>query len=225
MALPLADVLHLGEAVTAISWDPSASDGVGVTTRDRRVDADHVVVTCSFVAVRDVDFEPELPAVLRRAVDELDYGTVTKTAIQYAERRWARGYATTETLAQRVYEPTADQPGTAGVLMAYGGGDGGRTLGELDEAARIERIAGELGAMYGDLGRRLGGFSRAWANERRFGGSYSNYGPGQVTAFWDEIRAPHGNLWIAGEHAATWCGYLEGAVESGERVAAEIDQR
>jgi monoamine oxidase len=36
------------------------------------------------------------------------------------------------------------------------------------------------------------------------------------------LRRPHGRIWLAGEHVATWTGYLEGAVESGERVANEI---
>ncbi|MEZ5250683.1 MAG: FAD-dependent oxidoreductase [Ilumatobacteraceae bacterium] len=31
-----------------------------------------------------------------------------------------------------------------------------------------------------------------------------------------------GPLHLAGEHVATWTGYLEGAVESGERVAARL---
>ncbi|MGZ4725854.1 MAG: FAD-dependent oxidoreductase, partial [Ilumatobacteraceae bacterium] len=67
-----------------------------------------------------------------------------------------------------------------------------------------------------------GGFSRAWSSERWFGGSYAVYRPGQVTAFWDVLRRPHGRIWLSGEHVATWTGYLEGAVESGERVASEI---
>jgi monoamine oxidase len=43
-----------------------------------------------------------------------------------------------------------------------------------------------------------------------------------VTAFWRVLREPHGRVHLAGEHAATVCGYVEGAVESGRRVAGEI---
>ena len=64
---------------------------------------------------------------MQRAIDELGYGTVTKTAMQFADRRqWPAGYATTEGVSQRIYEPTVDQPVTPGVLMSYAGGDGGR---------------------------------------------------------------------------------------------------
>jgi monoamine oxidase len=67
-----------------------------------------------------------------------------------------------------------------------------------------------------------GGFSRAWSAEARYGGSYAVYRPGQVTAFWEVLRRPCGRIRLCGEHVATWTGYLEGAVESGERVATEI---
>ena len=68
----------------------------------------------------------------------------------------------------------------------------------------------------------IGSFSRAWSTEQRYGGSYAAYGPGQVTAFWNVLRQPCGPIRLAGEHVASWTGYLEGALESGESVAAAI---
>jgi monoamine oxidase len=66
------------------------------------------------------------------------------------------------------------------------------------------------------------GFSRAWHEQARYGGAYAVYHPGQVTRFWRTLRRPHGRLWLAGEHTATVTGYMEGAVESGQRVAAAV---
>ncbi len=180
------------------------------------------MLACSLVPLRSVQFAPELPVPLSRAIRELGYGTITKTALQFESRRWPEGYATTSLPAQRVYEPTVDQGGESGVLMAYAGGDGGRRLAVLDEPARIAAVADDLRAMYGLTEAPIGAFSRAWSNEPRFGGSYAAYGPGQVTAHWDVVRRPCGPIRLAGEAVATWTGYLEGAVESGERAAEEI---
>ena len=130
--------------------------------------------------------------------------------------------ATTSLASQRVYEPTADQGGESGVLMAYSGGDGGRRLAVLDETHRIATVGDDLHEMYGIAGAPIGAFSRAWSNEPRYGGSYAAYGPGQVSAHWQILRQPCGPIRLAGEHVASWTGYLEGAVESGERVAREI---
>jgi monoamine oxidase len=121
-----------------------------------------------------------------------------------------------------VYEPTIDQPGPTGIAMAYTGGDGGRRLAELDENRRVDSVAADLATMYPTIGAPLGGFSRAWSAEPRFGGSYAAYGPGTVTAHWQVLREPHGRLHLAGEHVATWTGYLEGAVESAATVADRI---
>ena len=162
------------------------------------------------------------PTFCERAIDELGYGTITKTAIQYAERQWPAGYATTEGRLAAVYEPTIDQPGRAGVLMAYAGGDGGRTLAEKPEPERMRADRATCREVHRIVAQATGGFSRAWSAEPRYGGSYAVYRPGQVTAFWEVLRRPHGRIWLAGEHIATWTGYLEGAVESGERVAGDI---
>jgi monoamine oxidase len=219
MAAEIAGVITTGEELLRVEHDDRA---VTVTTSRRRIEADHVVLACSLVPLRRIEFEPLLPPLLRRAIAELGYGTVTKTAVQFARRTWPAGYATTESVSQRIYEPTADQPGDAGVLMSYAGGDGGRALATRSEDQRLTAIEDDIRAVHGVTAASVGGFSRAWSAHPRYGGSYAVYGPGQVSEFWDVLRRPHGRVWLAGEHAATWTGYLEGAVESGECVADAI---
>lgn len=219
MASEVGDVIQCNERLTSIEHDFS---GAVVTTSRRMIVADAVVLACSLVAVQRVHFEPPLPAVLQRAIDQLGYGAVTKTAVQFAAREWPRGYATTDGVTQRIYEPTVDQPGSAGVLMSYAGGDGGRRLAQLDVDERVRLIEAEMRDIHGITATALAGVSAAWSAEPDFGGSYAVYRPGQVTAFWDVLRRPHGRIWLAGEHVATWTGYLEGAVERGESVAGAI---
>ena len=214
--------VRLGETVRRIQWD---DDGVQVHTDLGVHVGAQVVLACSLVPLRSVQFAPELPVPMSRAIRELGYGTITKTALQFTARTWPDGYATTSLPAQRVYEPTVDQrdeTSGSGVLMAYAGGDGGRRLAVLDEPARIAAVADDLRTMYDLSEAPIGAFSRAWSNEPRYGGSYAAYGPGQVTAHWDVLRRPCGPIRLAGEAVATWTGYLEGAVESGERAAGEI---
>ena len=184
--------------------------------------ADFVVLTCALPPLRSVRFTPDLPRSLHDAVHELGYGTVTKTAVQFPHRSWPVGYATTAGPLQRVYEPTRDQPGDSGILMSYCGGSSGHEWARLTERERIERATEEFGAMYAIENEAVGGFSRAWSTEPRFGGSYAVYQPGQVTRFWEVLRQPFGRVWLAGEHVATTTGYLEGAVESGQAVAQAI---
>ena len=219
-ALPQGTI-HTGQRVVAIDGWHGDGEIVVRTSADTFV-ADDVVIACTLIALRDVAVSPALPDQLRSAIGSLGYGTVTKTALQYESRAWPAGYATTEGDAQRVYEPTAATPGTAGILMAYTGGDGGRRLGGMTEAARIAEIERSQREMYPNLPALVAGFSRAWSAEPLFGGSYAVYRPGEITRFWEVLRQPYGRLHLAGEHTATWTGYLEGALESGETVAARV---
>jgi monoamine oxidase len=155
-------------------------------------------------------------------VNELGYGTVTKTAVQFAERQWPPGYATTEGITQRIYEPTVDQHGVGGVLMSYAGGDGGRRLATMPEHERVSVIETEMRVIHGIAAASTAAFSQAWSAEPLFGGAYAAYAPGQVTQVWEVLRRPYGRIFLAGEHTATWTGYLEGAAESGETAAEAI---
>jgi monoamine oxidase len=219
MADGLGSALRLHEAVVAVHHDDGAAD---VVTRSGTVSGATVVLACALPPMRAVRFDPPLPAALALAVKELTYGAVTKTAVQYPERTWDAGYLTTDRDIQRVYEPTTAQPGLAGVLLTYTGGDGSRLLDRLDEAGRVGHVTAQLAAIHPGLGAPGRGFSRSWRTDARFGGAYVVYGPGQVVALWPALRRRYGSLVLAGEHTATFTGYMEGAVESGEQAAAAV---
>jgi monoamine oxidase len=65
----------------------------------------------------------------------------------------------------------------------------------------------------------------AWLNEPFSQGGYTLFKPGDVTAHWQALREPVGRLYVAGEHTAVHQGYMEGAVESGQRVAQLIREK
>jgi monoamine oxidase len=219
LAAELGSHIEYGRHLTSVSQD---ADGVEVGTDSGDLQADHAVLACSLVPLRRVHFRTPMPAHLHAAVHGLGYGTITKTSVQWPERSWPAGYATTAGRAQRVYDPTIDQPGRAGILMAYCGGEGGHQWATMGEAERIALAADEMRSMHGIPHAPLGGWSRAWGDQQRYGGSYAVYEPGQVTAFWDVLRRPWGRVHLAGEHVATCTGYMEGALESGDTVADRL---
>ena len=184
--------------------------------------ADQVVLACSLVPLRKVEFRSTVPDDFRRAVWGLGYGAITKTAVQFAERQWDSGYGTTDSIAQRLYDPSVDQSGRSGILMSYCGGDGGRDLADRTATERIETITRDMRSIHGITAEATGAFTRSWSREPAFGGAYATYEPGQVTSFWEVLRRPWGRVHLAGEHVATCTGYMEGAVESGRDVADRI---
>ena len=55
-------------------------------------------------------------------------------------------------------------------------------------------------------------------------GCWATYAPGQITKHWLGLHDPVGPIHWAGEHTQKLNGYMNSAVASGERVAAEIDK-
>ena len=62
-----------------------------------------------------------------------------------------------------------------------------------------------------------------WVDDPWARGSYAAFLPGQYTRYYGYAGRPEGAIHFAGEHTATANqGYLEGALESGERAGGEI---
>jgi monoamine oxidase len=66
-----------------------------------------------------------------------------------------------------------------------------------------------------------------WSVERYSGGGMiSHTPPGVLTEFGPALRAPCGRIhWAGTETSPVMYGFIDGAVRSGERVAAEVMER
>src|SRR5438270_13351699 len=67
-------------------------------------------------------------------------------------------------------------------------------------------------------------FETSWSSEQWTRGCpVGILAPGVLLAYGPQIRAPIGRLHWAGTETSTyWNGYMDGAVRSGERAAAEV---
>ena len=62
-----------------------------------------------------------------------------------------------------------------------------------------------------------------WAGDPYSAGTWTVLRPGQLHAAWSALRAPEGRVHFAGAHTALrWPSFMDGAIESGHRVAAEV---
>lgn len=66
-----------------------------------------------------------------------------------------------------------------------------------------------------------------WCREEFSKGGYTSVcGPGNLTNCGNSLREPFGRIhWAGTETARIWTAYMEGALESAERVVEEIDNR
>ena len=190
------------------------------------VTADHVVLALPFSILRSsVDFSNAGFKPLKvTAINEQGMGSNSKLHLQFSTRLWnalgCNGDTYADTGYQATWEVTRAQPGGHGVLVDYTGGSvadappsSGQFLSQLEPV--LDGITDEWnGLEHLDV----------WRDYEWTKGSYSFYKVGQYTKFAGMEGRRQGNCHFAGEHAASqdFQGYLNGAVESGERAAGEI---
>src|SRR6185369_5806901 len=99
----------------------------------------------------------------------------------------------------------------------------GRKLSALLDEERIKLVASVIEKVFRGSSDLIENTATiAWINEPFTRGSYMALSPGQVTAHWQTLFAPAGRLFFAGEHATRYQGFMEGAVESGQRTAKNM---
>lgn len=65
------------------------------------------------------------------------------------------------------------------------------------------------------------GWSHDWLSDPFAQGAFSHLAPGYVLEHMEHISPPEGRIHFAGEHTGLYTGFIEGAVESAERVSRE----
>ncbi len=198
----------------------------------RELPADEVVLALPFTLLRQVDLRVELPPVKRLAIDTLGYGTNAKLVAGFARRVWqttgSNGSTYSDLPYQACWESARGQRGAHGLLTNFLGGRGGVELGrgqtETQAAAFIAQIDRVFpGAQPAFTGQAV---RYNWPTAPLTRGSFSCYRPGQYSTIAGAEKEPVGGLHFAGEHtSADFQGFVNGAVESGERAAREIANR
>ena len=188
------------------------------------ISSDFIVLAVPLTTARLIEFNPPLPEAHQRMVHEVSYGAVTKVLIEYRKRFWAEkrwnGHIATDAPIVLTWHATSHVENEHGILTVYTGGDPGAKLAALPDEERIRFAVAEIEKVFpGSSGLIECTATVAWPNEPYTRGSYAAFAPGEVTTHWKTLFEPAGRLFFAGEHASDIQGFMEGAVESGQRVA------
>ena len=118
--------------------------------------------------------------------------------------------------------PPVRQP--RAILEAHIGKDEARRLAEVSEEERITFALDQMETLFPGIREHFeGGTSHSWVTDRWTKGGYSVLAPGQVFSLLPHIARPEGRVYFAGEHTSGMSASMEGALESGNRVAREVN--
>jgi len=231
LATGMADALRgpilLNAIVRRVAQDDSL---VRVTVAERggvhELTADACVITLPASTLRDVEFNPRLPEDQHHAIATLPYGKATRLMLQFDRRFWKHGRRATafgtDLPIGAVWDGNEQQRGPAGILSLLAGG---RASTELQSILANDGEAGAIAqlAWLGPPGSLLASRTIVWEDDPWSGGGYAYFDAAFDTRLRAWLARPAGRVMFAGEHTSLrWQGYMNGAIESGKRAAAEV---
>jgi monoamine oxidase len=226
MAATLGAGLHLSQPVRHITQD---ADGVTVLADDLTVRARRAIVAIPLAIASSIAYEPTLPVDRALLHQRMPSGAVFKISVVYAEPFWrADGLSGQSAAPGSPATLTIDactDTGDPGVMCVITEGVEARRLGQLGEAERKAAVIRELVDRFGSKASApLEFHEQNWTTERYSGGGMISHAPtGVLTQFGYTLREPCGRVhWAGTESSAIMCGWVDGAIRSGERAAAEV---
>lgn len=230
MARALEDRVVLGSPVRRIA---QGANGVRVESERLTVGAERVVVAIPPWLAGAIEYDPPLSdfdgGTRGQLTQRLPMGTTIKVQCVYPEPFWRdeglAGQVTSDTGPVRITFDNSPRGGKPGILLGFIEGHEGRVWGARSRARRRRAVLESMARYFGPrAGRPIDYAERVWAAEPFTGGCYGAFFPTGVwtslgRALRDPIRLIH---WAGTETATDWMGYMEGAVESGQRVAREV---
>jgi len=203
--------------------------GVRVFTKHLTASAKQVIVTGPPVVTAHIHYHPHLPAERQALLQRFPQGTTIKCQAVYDRPYWRDSGLTGQAVALdgpvRVTFDNSPPDGNPGILLGFIEGAAAIDYQRRPAAERKAAVLDAFATYFGEAARNPRDyFEMNWTNEIWTRGCYEGYlPPGAFTAHGSALRAPFRRIhWAGAETADYWYGYMDGAVRSGERAAAEV---
>ncbi len=191
--------------------------------------ADRVIVAVAPAVAAKIEHRPTLPPLRAQLEQRVPMGTVIKCQARYPAPFWRddglTGQATSLEGPVKITFDNSPPGGTPGVMLGFIEGTDGRVWGERPAAERKQAVLESFARYFGDRTLEPEFYvEKSWAADEWAGGCYTGFTPpGVLLDYGTALREPVGRVhWAGTETATRWSGYIDGAVQSGERAAQEV---
>jgi monoamine oxidase len=176
-----------------------------------------------------IEFDPPLPPARARLAGRMPQGWLIKCTAIYDEPFWRAdglsGEAVSDVGPATLTFDNSPPGGSPGALVGFVGAADARRFASRPASERRQAMLEGFARVFGSRALRAERYiEQDWAAEPWSGGGpVCNFASGGWTACGPALREPCGPIhWAGAETATVWAGYMEGAVRSGERAAAEV---
>jgi monoamine oxidase len=226
MAGELGEAIRLSQPVHGIEQDDA---GVTVHAGRSALRAHRAIVAVPLAIAGQIRYEPMLPVDRSLLHQRVPSGSIIKTSVVYDEPFWRHDGLSGQSAAPgspaTVTLDACTDTARPGILCVITEGPTARRIGHLDATDRRTAILRELAGRFGTkAGSPTDYVEQDWSAERYSGGGMLSHTPtGVLTQFGRALREPCGRIhWAGTESSAVMCGWVDGAVRSGERAASEV---
>lgn len=231
IAARLGNSVIMNSAVVSVT---QSSSGVTVKTLNGKIyNGDYIIMAIPTPLHMKIHYDPPLPPHRNQLIQRCPMGSVMKCIFYYETEFWkAKGFCGSsiidvdeQNLLSSTYndtKPDGSYPALVGFVMA----DQVRNVTNLTKEERKNIFVKCLYNVFG-----LKEFLEPrhyeeynWMAEQYSGGCFpAMFPPGFLTRYGRFLRESIGRMYFAGtETATTWTGYMEGAIEAGERASREV---
>jgi len=220
-----AGEVHTGAPVRIIRHDETSAT---LVTDERQWTARRVVVTVPMPLADRIRYEPPLPTARDQLTQRVGMGATIKVLALYDEAFWRdQGYSGESVCSDGPVTVTFDDTSPSGqpCLLTFVTGAPARGWAERPEEERRAFVLGALARYFGERALQpTHSLEADWATEPFIQGApIATFPPGALSVFGEALREPIGCIhWAGTETARESTGFMEGALESGDRVADEV---
>ncbi len=230
--VPLQVASELGSSVllnVPVRSIVQSSSDVCVYCDHYRARAQRVIVAIPPTLAGRIAYDPPLPPLRDQLTQHMPQGTLMKFEAVYATPFWRAkgltGQALSESGPVKATFDTSPADGSLGIMMGFIGGHEARVWENKSADERRAAVLQQYALFFGDEALapiEIAEFN--WSTEVwNRGCPVAILGPGTLIDFGAALRTPVGRIHWAGTETSTyWNGYMDGAVRSGERAAAEV---
>lgn len=230
-AKALGDLVKLKSEVTSIAQDDK---GVKVTYKDasgaeQTVEGDLCICAIPPPLLRKIKITPDLSAEKANVVEKLEMMPVSRCYLQTKTRFWDKKgignlkVARTDTYIERLWDLSLVQDGDNGLLLSYMQSDNGVAFGQQPDEMKIEYVKSKVKEFFPEIDDEFeAGIFYVWQDDPWAGGAWGQYKPGEMATMFPAAKQSEGRLYFCGEHTSAWSGWMQGAIDSADRVVKEI---
>jgi monoamine oxidase len=188
-----------------------------------------VIIAMAPALAAQIQFTPKLSTPRAQFLQRYPMGSLAKVEAVYDQPFWRSAKLSGQSvLGPGPVRSTFDNTpltGHPGILIGFVGGSISRLWSLQSAAERRSAVLSDFAEVAGkEALDPIEYFEFNWPGEEwSRGGPVGYAGPGVLHDYATTLRAPEGPIHWAGTETATfWNGYMEGAVQAGERAAQEI---